>query len=182
MLPIRRFPEFLSPDQADHWFDALQSRDWRRYQIQMFGRLIDEPRLIDWCGDLPYVYSRRTLEPRPFSPDLLDLMQQVSDVAGETFNHCLMNYYRDGQDSMGWHRDDEPELGRTPTIASLSLGCVREFQLRGAQTHRLMLGHGELLIMDPPCQRDYRHQLPKRSANTVRDARINLTFRRIHST
>lgn len=182
MLPIRRFPSFLTPDQADALFTALQSRPWRRYQIQMFGRWVDEPRLIDWCGELPYTYSRRVLEPRPFSPELADLTQQVSELAGEQFNHCLMNYYRDGQDSMGWHRDNEPELGPDPTVASLSLGCPRDFQLRSSETHTLHLGHGELLIMDPPCQREYRHQLPKRSPSKVRDPRINLTFRRIHST
>jgi len=179
--PIRRFPDFLPAPLADAWFERLQNRDWRQYSIQMFGRKVQEPRLIDWCGDRPYIYSRRILEPRPVDADVLGLMKQVSHQAGVEFNHCLMNLYRDGADSMGWHRDDEPELGPNPTIASLSLGAARDFQMRGPDESRanLTLQHGELLIMDPPCQRDWRHQLPKRARANMR---INLTFRRIIST
>lgn len=182
--PIRRFPDFLSQAQADQWFDHLSQRDWRQYQIQMFGRWVNEPRLIDWAGPVAYVYSGRTLEPRPMSQALMDLTDQVSACAVIEFNHLLMNYYRNGQDSMGWHRDDEPELGPDPTIASLSLGCARDFQLRrpGDPTTTLTLGHGELLLMDPPCQSQWQHQLPKRALSRVATPRINLTFRRVIST
>ena len=112
-LPIRRFPNFLCPQQHADWWRALSVRDWRQYSIQMFGRSVIEPRLIDWVGDLSYCYSGRVLEPRAADSSLLDLIQRVSERAGVDFNHCLMNYYRNGQDSMGWHRDDEPELGLT---------------------------------------------------------------------
>lgn len=175
---------FLTAGQADALFDQLQTRNWQQYQIQMFGRWVQEPRLIDWAGGLPYVYSARTLEPRPLSSELQALMERVSRAAGVEFNHVLLNFYRDGQDSMGWHRDNEPELGASPTVGSLSLGCSRDFQLRrpGGALHTLHLAHGELLIMDPPCQSQWQHQLPKRALSRVSEPRINLTFRRILST
>ena len=178
-LPIRRFPHFLCPQQHANWWRALSVRDWRQYSIQMFGRSVLEPRLIDWVGDLSYCYSGRVLEPRAADSSLLGLIQRVSEWAGVDFNHCLMNYYRNGQDSMGWHRDDEPELGVNPTVASLSLGCERDFQFRrpGEPTQTIRLGQGELLIMDPPCQRDWQHQLPKRALSKCAVPRINLTFR-----
>ena len=180
-LPIRRFPQFLTPVQQAFWWQHLSVRDWRQYSIQMFGRRVLEPRLIDWAGDLSYCYSGRVLEPRPIDSALFRLMQQISQLSGVEFNHCLMNYYRNGQDSMGWHRDDEPELGANPTIASLSLGCERDFQFRrpGHSTQSIRLGQGELLIMDPPCQREWQHQLPKRALSKCAEPRINLTFRRI---
>ena len=182
--PIRRYPDFMSSTVADAWFERLQIRDWRGYQIKMFGRMVDEPRLIDWCGEHAYVYSRRVLEPRAVEPDLRGLMRQVSEQVGVEFNHCLMNYYRDGQDSMGWHCDDEPELGPDPVIASVSLGAERDFQFRvmtgekrPSQTIRLK--HGELLVMEAGCQAAWQHQLPKRAHSAPR---INLTFRRVFST
>jgi alkylated DNA repair dioxygenase AlkB len=113
---------------------------------------------------------------------LIEIKRQIESVSGEKFNSVLINLYRDGQDSNGWHADDEPELGEAPVIASLSLGATRDFDLRLKQDHttkaRLALQHGSLLIMRGSTQQYWQHQIPKRSQV---GARVNLTFRTVYS-
>lgn len=174
----------LTPPDADalqqHLLTALP---WRQEHIRLFGRQQLIPRQQCWVGDpeLYYSYSGLTLTPEPWTSELLTLRDQVSELAGESFNSVLCNHYRSGQDSMGWHSDDEPELGPSPVIASVSLGQARRFHFRHRrQQHRrlqLLLPHNSLLIMPAGLQRDWQHQLPK--SRRPLEPRINLTFRRV---
>jgi alkylated DNA repair dioxygenase AlkB len=156
---------------------------WETHRIRMFGREVDSPRLSCWIGDpgASYVYSRTRFEPRPWPAALQALRPRVDAAAGVAMNSVLANLYRDGRDAMGWHSDDEPELGAQPVIASLSLGGCRRFTLRHrtdpGQRLALELPHGSLLLMSGDTQANWRHALP-RTARPVA-ARINLTFRRI---
>lgn len=157
--------------------------------IRLFGREVASPRLSCWIGDAgaSYVYSRTRFEPRPWPPALRALRTRVEHACGARFNSVLANLYRDGNDAMGWHSDDEPELGTAPVIASLSLGAERTLRFRrkrarGAaatpgDTLALRLPHGSLLRMSGDAQQLYQHALPRTRMRI--DARINLTFRRI---
>jgi len=176
--------EWLAAAEADALFAALMATvPWETHRIRMFGREVDSPRLSCWIGDpgASYVYSRTRFEPRPWPPALLPVRDRVSEAAGVAMNSVLANLYRDGGDAMGWHSDDEPELGPRPVIASLSLGGTRRFVLKhrrdAAQRLALELPHGSLLLMSGDTQANWRHALP-RTARPVA-ARINLTFRRI---
>jgi alkylated DNA repair dioxygenase AlkB len=177
-------PDFLPTTRADALFDQLR-RDiaWETHRIKLFGREIDSPRLSSWIGNegASYVYSNTRFEPRPWLLSLTVLRQEIGTVAEEHFNSVLANLYRDGRDSMGWHCDDEPELGLSPVIASLSLGATRRFCLKhkraGSKSFALELSHGSLLVMRGATQKNYRHALPK-TAKPMGE-RINLTFRRI---
>jgi alkylated DNA repair dioxygenase AlkB len=155
---------------------------WEQRDIVLFGKRVRQPRLIAWSGALPYRYSGQTLEPRASPPALEAVTQRVSKRVGVDFNHVLVNRYRDGRDSMGWHADDEPELGDQPPIATFSLGAPRTFRLkprRGAAAERLEyeLRSGSLLIMSGATQHHYVHSIPKQHGCT--EERISLTFRRV---
>jgi len=157
---------------------------WRQDELRVFGRLHKIPRLHQWFADtgLSYRWSGITLQPEPWFAELNAVRERVSAAAHTPFNSVLINYYRDGNDSMGWHSDDEPELGPFPVIASLSLGATRDFKLRPkagvtAQPQTLVLHSGSLLVMSGRSQRDWQHSLPKRKR--VVEPRINLTFRQI---
>lgn len=191
-------PEWLSPAEALTLFTALRAQvDWQVHRIRLFGRVVDSPRLSSWIGDAgaTYRYSGAEFFPRPWPDALTELRQRLSAEAGEVFNSVLANLYRDGRDAMGWHSDNEPELGSQPVIASLSLGAPRRFLLKPVAAARpvgaapaanapsshnrleLLLPPGSLLLMRGETQRNYRHALP-RTARAVGE-RINLTFRRI---
>jgi len=156
---------------------------WSVHRIRLFGRDVDSPRLSCWIGDpgTGYTYSGTHFEPNPWPVALRAIRARLAGDLCIDFNSVLANLYRDGRDSMGWHSDDEPELGAQPAIASLSLGATRRFVLK----HRsdpsvkcaLELPHGSLLLMRGATQANYRHALP-RTARPV-GPRINLTFRRI---
>lgn len=175
---------WLSCADADALFAAmLADIDWEVHRIRMFGRMIDSPRLSSWIGDpgTSYTYSRTRFEPKPWPLSLRPIRERLRNMLGIDFNSVLANRYRHGRDAMGWHSDDEPELGAQPVIASISLGATRRFALksRGEDGGRLTfeLTHGSLLVMRGETQTAYRHALP----NTARPVgeRINLTFRRI---
>jgi alkylated DNA repair dioxygenase AlkB len=181
---VRFAATWLLPDDADGVFNALMTQvAWETHRIRMFGREVDSPRRSCWIGDAgtSYVYSRARFEPRPWPPALQALRARIDAACGATFNSVLANLYRDGGDSMGWHSDDEPELGPAPVIASLSLGVTRRFVFRRrgdpAQKVALDLPHGSLLLMAGATQKHWKHALP-RTAKPV-GPRINLTFRRI---
>ena len=179
---IAHRPGWLSPAEAVALFDAAREAvPWEVHRIRMFGRWVDSPRLSCWMGDeeATYRYSGARFQPRPWLPVLADLRERLAAECGSPFNSVLANGYRDGRDAMGWHRDDESELGDAPLIASLSLGATRRFLLKDADGHRhaLDLASGDLLVMSGDSQRGYRHALP-RTAKPV-GLRINLTFRRI---
>ena len=130
----------------------------------MFGREVDSPRLSCWIGDpeAVYTYSRTRFVPHPWPASLLPLRERLSDELGVAFNSVLANLYRDGRDRMGWHSDDEPELGPRPVIASVSLGATRRFSLKpraGGASRHLDLPHGSLLVMAGDTQAAWRHAL-----------------------
>lgn len=177
-------PALLAPDEAAAVFAALRRGiPWETHRIRIFGRVVDSPRLSCWIGDpgTGYVYSGTRFEPRPWLPVLAQLRLQLEQACDARFNSVLANLYRDGRDGMGWHSDDEPELGARPVIASLSLGATRRFSLKHrrdpAKKLALELPAGSLLLMRGDTQENYRHALPK-TARAVGE-RINLTFRRI---
>ena len=179
---LRWISQWLAPDEAHALFLALREEiPWEVHRIRIFGREVDSPRLSCWIGDADasYVYSRTRFEPQPWTVTLAKLRVRLEALCGARFNSVLVNLYRDGNDSMGWHSDDEPELGPRPTIASLSLGTPRRFRLRSRgqpiTTYTLVLPPGSVLCMAGDTQRHYRHELPKMRG--VGAARINLTFR-----
>jgi alkylated DNA repair dioxygenase AlkB len=172
---------WLPPPEADRMLATLRDElAWEQREIVLFGRRILQPRLIAWAGDLGYRYSGQTLEPRAFTPAASGLLARVRERTGTPFNHVLVNRYRSGEDSMGLHADDEPELGPDPLVAIVSLGASRRLVVRprrkqdGAR-HDLDLGHGALLVMGGTCQRHYVHGVP-RQAGAVGE-RVSLTFR-----
>ena len=181
--PFRYEPRFITVAAADRLLQILwEELDWKSYRIAMFGREIEQPRLTAWCSDpgIEYRYSGIRLQPAPWHPDLDACRQRLANELGLAFNSVLANAYRDGGDAMGWHADDEPELGEEPCIASLSLGETRRMLVRpkaGGASRRLDLEHGSLLIMQGHSQSDWLHSIPR--TNRRVGLRINLTFRRI---
>lgn len=179
------WPVVLAPAVADRLLGRLRHEVcWTRHHVRIAGREIACPRLSAWYGDAGavYAYSGSTHVPAPWIAPVLEAREAVEAAAGTTFNSVLLNLYRDGADSIGWHADDEPELGREPVIASLSLGASRRFVLRHRRRRELAplaveLAHGSLLLMRGTTQHCWRHALPKTRRPVA--ARVNLTFRRI---
>ncbi len=182
-LALRYWPLWLA--DAASWLVQLRTDvPWRQEHITLFGRTHPIPRLTCWMGDpgCHYAYSgvHQAIEPWPAS--LQQLRRQVEAAAGCRFNSLLLNHYRDGNDKLDWHADDEPELDPDQPIASLSLGAARSFRLKPRQPSAdaesplsFELGEGDLLVMDPPTQHHWLHQVPQRR-RVARD-RMNLTFR-----
>lgn len=167
-----------SAEQAELHAQLVRELDWQARPIRVFGREIMQPRLIAWAGGLPYRYSGQTLPPRPWTPALEALHARVFASTGVPYNHVLLNRYRDGRDHMGRHADDEPELGRDPTIAAVSLGVRRRFVIEPKRRGRrinVWLEPGSLLVMGGRMQHHYRHAVPKEDRLT--EERINVTFR-----
>lgn len=159
--------------------------DWRCHVIHMFGREIPSPRLTAYQADegVEYAYSGIKLDPAEWTPAVGEIKRRVEEAVGRSFNSVLVNKYRGGDDSMGWHADDEKELGEEPVIASVSLGAERRFLLRANESGEkveTLLKPGSLLVMGGRSQHDWKHSVPK----TKKDVgpRINLTFRRVRET
>lgn len=179
------FPDFIAEAEARDLFDALRDGlGWRQEKVFVFGREVPQPRLIAWFGDpgCSYTYSGLTLEPEPWPRELLAIRDRARERCGVAFNCVLANLYRDGNDGVGWHCDDEPALGPAPTIASVSLGATRDFQLRHKTRKELpalevALASGSMLVMAGETQACWKHCVPKRKR--VGEARINLSFRRV---
>ncbi|HLG69997.1 MAG TPA: alpha-ketoglutarate-dependent dioxygenase AlkB [Chloroflexota bacterium] len=174
---------FLAWDEADRFFQELRhSLAWRQDAMRLGAKRINLPRLTAWYGDpgASYTYSGIRNEPLPWTPELLELKERIEAASRERFNSVLCNLYRAGDDSMGWHSDDEREIA--PTIASLSLGAARTFQLRRKAPPNdvvsMRLAGGSLLLMEGECQRRWQHRVPKEPAS---GERINLTFRLVTS-
>ena len=182
-LRLRHWHGWLAETVA--WREALLAEvPWRQETIRLWGRTHPLPRLTCWMADpgCSYSYSGLVNVPHPWTPAVARLRTLVEEQAGRRFNSLLLNLYRDGHDRMGWHADDESELDPQAPIASLSLGAPRDFQLRPRRpldgepgTLTLALGDGDLLLMEPPTQRHWLHQLPAR--RRVAQPRLNLTFR-----
>lgn len=177
------WPEFIAPDEADTVLrELIDAIAWEQHHVRLFGKRIAAPRLSCWIGDpgASYVYSRERFEPRPWPPALVPWRQRVEVAADERFNSVLANLYRHGDDAMGWHSDDEPELGETPIIASLNLGATRRFQLKHKTLglrREVSLHAGSLLVMRGATQSHWLHGVPRERGVTT--PRLNLTFRRI---
>jgi alkylated DNA repair dioxygenase AlkB len=174
-------PSFFDKIESDGFFQDLRSNvSWKQESMNMYGKRINFPRLTAWYGDIdkPYSFSGITLNPLPWSRALLEIKKKIEPKAAVCFNSVLLNLYRDGNDSISWHTDAEPELGANPVIASVNFGETRNFQLRHIHTKEkieIELTHGSLLIMQSELQHFWQHQVPK-TAKKIKD-RINLTFR-----
>ena len=181
---FRYYPEFISPSAAAKLFDLLiRETPWRSDKVKVFGKWYDQPRLTAWYATSPrsYSYSGLNLDSLEMTDPLNSLLKSIEQKTDARFNSVLLNLYRDGKDSNGWHSDDEKELGPDPTIASVSLGEARVFQLKhkttGA-TYKFTLKSGSLLLMGSRSQIEWKHQLPK--TKTQVGPRINGTFRWIN--
>lgn len=155
---------------------------WSEEDVVIFGKAYKQPRLIAWYGEHSYSYSGSRLRPKPWTETLLMIKKIVEDRTGKTFNSVLVNYYRDNRDGMGFHSDDEEELGPQPVIASLSLGITRKFVLKhrfrkDIADAQIPLESGSLLLMQGDTQKNWKHRVPKESKPC--GPRINLTFRTI---
>ncbi len=178
-------PDFLGVGERRSLREYLiENVAWRQEPIKIFGKEVMQPRLTAWYGDpdTAYSYSGIVMEPLPWTEPLAEIKKRIEDFAGTPFNSVLLNYYRDGQDSMGWHSDNEPELGPNPVIASLSLGGVRRFHLKHRkrkelETKRMDLLDGSLLVMGGALQHHWLHQISKTKKAVA--GRINLTFREV---
>jgi alkylated DNA repair dioxygenase AlkB len=154
---------------------------WKQSTQKMWDKEYLTPRLTSWHGDIrtDYSVSGKISNPNPWTPELLMLKERVEAVANIRFNSVLLNYYRDGNDSVAWHSDRESVLGKNPTIASISFGQVRSFDIRNKQNHNehysVRLEHGSFLLMKAGLQEHWEHRIAK-SIKPMK-ARVNLTFR-----
>ena len=173
---------FLSSVEASRYFKILRNETaWQQDQIKVFGKVYDQPRLTALYANnnLTYSYSNITMRPTPFSATLLEIKEKIEQQLKLKFTTCLLNLYRHGQDSNGWHADNEKELGENPIIASVSLGAERMFHMKHRtdkfQKIKINLTHGSLLVMSGSTQHYWLHQIPKTKKHV--EERINLTFR-----
>ena len=178
------YPSLLSNQDADQLFDILKtSIIWEKHKIKLYGEVHDVPRLTAWYGDpnKSYEYSGIKLKTRLWNAGLLKIREKIETISKTKFNSVLLNLYRSGSDSVLWHSDDEPELGKNPVIGSLSLGEAREFQMKHKYDRdlkkKILLQHGSFLLMKGKTQHNWLHQIPKRK--NLKSERINLTFRTI---
>lgn len=182
---LKYYPHFIPPLETSAIMRSLQeSLKWRQEQITIYGKTFDVPRLQAWYGDeqAGYQYSNLTMHPLPWNPILLALKQKCENASNSHFNSVLANFYRHGQDGMGRHADNEPELGQQPVIASVSFGAVRNLDFyhnKNKTKVRVPLADGSLLLMRGATQKCWQHGIAK-SKKTLAP-RINLTFRYIHN-
>lgn len=179
------FPAFYTKEAADTYFGQIRAEaQWKQETIQMYGRNLLTPRLTAWYGEAGahYQFSGTKFEPHAWLDSLRDIKRDINRVEPASFNSVLLNLYRNGNDSVSWHTDAEPELGINPIIASVNFGASRRFMLRRIDDHsrkmELVLKHGSLLIMKGELQHHWQHQVPKTSQAI--GERINLTYRFIY--
>ena len=174
---------FMAPEEADQIFDRLHCEiPWETHHLIIFGKRVVEPRLSAWIADsgIAYTYSNALRQPLPWTRTLSEVRERVSHLTNTPFNSVLANLYRDGNDAMGWHSDDEPCNGPEPVIASVSLGATRRFDFRHKVTKEkvsVLLPHGSLLVMAGRSQGQWQHRIARTAR--VSDPRINLTFRNV---
>ena len=176
---VRLHAGALAEADARRLFDEMMAvTPWRHEIASVMGRRVPIPRLTAWHGEAGYVYSGIRMIPAPWNAPLLEIKAVAEACAGHAFNSVLLNLYRDGRDSVSWHADNEPGLGRDPVIASVSLGATRRFQMKHRRREErlaLDLPHGSCLVMAGATQHHWLHQVPKTSRPV--GPRINLTFR-----
>ena len=189
---LRYRPALLSDDLARHFAGELLEPgklSWRCDDIEMFGRLVKQPRLTVWMADegVRYRYSGISHSPQPWIAPISELRKMAETAAQCSFNSVLINQYRNGHDHVGWHRDNEPELGVEPVIATLSLGATRFFDLRHRDyrnnklaVQRFELQSGDLIVMRGLTQQHWQHRVPRQTRIT--EPRLNLSFRRVIQT
>jgi len=177
----RLLPRFLPATEADDALAALLDEvSWAEHDLVLFGKVVAEPRLSAWVGDpdVTYTYSGVRRSPDAWTPALSMLRAACETALDARFNSVLANLYRSGEDAMGWHADDEPELGPEPVIASLSFGDERRFDFRHRDTGEtigVVLPHGSLLVMRGPTQTHWKHRIARTSKS--HGPRVNLTYR-----
>jgi alkylated DNA repair dioxygenase AlkB len=180
---ISVYRDHFTKNEADYFFTLLQDIRWKQNEIVVFGNKHLEPRETAWYGnpDINYGYSGIKHKAELWIPFLQEIRERIQTVSEVSFNSVLLNRYRNEKDSVAWHSDDEPDLGVSPTIGSVSFGASRKFQVREknikGKIFTTFLHHGDLMIMHPPTQEHWLHCVPKSSKKT--SERINLTFRQI---
>lgn len=173
--------DFFTEEESDFYFRVfLESIRWKQESMNMYGNKVYFPRLTAWYGDndKPYTFSGLTLHTLGWTPELLAIKKKIEQKTNIIFNSVLLNLYRNGNDSISWHTDAEPELGKNPVIVSVNFGAARKFQLRHIYTKQKLeieLSHGSVLIMQGELQHFWQHQVPK--TKELKGERINLTFR-----
>ena len=181
---LRYFESFFSKKETENFFNQLlEETKWKQDVITVYGKTYPQPRLtaLYAINTLPYKYSGINMYPLPMSPLLSQIQERINKVCNSKFTSVLLNQYRDGKDSNGWHSDNEKELGKHPIIASLSFGAERFFYLKHRKQKELrlkiLLKSGSLLIMEGETQSNWLHQIAKTRRPVGK--RINLTFRKI---
>ncbi len=188
LLPVdgeaRLHNHFFPPEESTRIMVSLVNGiSWKQEPITIMGRQVMQPRLTAWYGDADksYTYSGTTMQPLPWTEELLYIRSRIEPLAGVRFTSALLNYYRDGNDSMGWHRDNEKSLGPQPVIGSVSFGAARYFHFKHTKNKDLrvktVLTDGSFLLMAGDTQEHWYHSVPKTARVTA--ARINITFRTI---
>ncbi len=178
---VEYHPSFLTKAEAEQYFRLLKAEvDWQQDQLIIFGKHITTKRKIAWYGDqdYEYIYSNKTKVAKAWTASLSAIKNQLQIYTGEQFNSCLLNYYHDGNEGVGWHSDNETMMKKHATIASISLGATRTFLFRhkySQEQHAIELENASLLLMKEATQDYWKHQLPIRKR--VNTPRINLTFR-----
>ena len=182
---LQYYPQLFSDRQAAWLEELYHSVPWQQEWLTMFGRRVQSPRLIAWYGDrgASYSYSGNTHSPLQWTSLLRTIKAAIADCCNWRFNSALLNLYRDGNDAMGWHSDNEPELGEQPRIASVSLGEMRRFELKHRKhpqrRQRMELAGGSLLLMGGDLQRHWLHRVPRQPNRPAK--RINITFRLVNT-
>ncbi len=176
------FENVFSKEESDQYFERLQTEIvWRHEPIKIFGQSVMQPRLTAWCGeaDKTYRYSGLLMTPQAWSPSLIEIKKRIETFAPVVFTNALLNFYRNERDSMGWHRDNEKELGLNPVIGSVSFGATRRFDFRHYNEKSLkcsvQLTNGSFLLMKGSTQHNWEHSIQKSSRPI--GPRLNLTFR-----
>ena len=178
--------KLVEEDESIYMYKKLLDNEieWEKREVKIYGKTFEQPRLISYMASesrLNYKYSGLRLVPKDFTPTVIKIKELVEKESGESFNSCLLNFYRDGSDHVSWHSDNEKEYGKEPTIASFTLGTERDFILKEKVNNdnkvKIKLENGSLLIMSGKTQDEWLHQIPKRAG--VKTGRINLTFRKI---
>lgn len=179
---IEYYPAFFDIEKSNLLFEKLKSEiPWQQDNITVFGKTHPQPRLTALFGNegKSYSYSNIVMQPHKWNALLTHIKDEVETICNSKFTTVLLNYYRDGKDSNGWHADNEKELGKNPIIASVSFGAERAFHLQHntikEDKQKIILEHGSLLVMKGETQHYWKHQIPKTSKDI--SPRINLTFR-----
>ncbi|HWV72710.1 MAG TPA: alpha-ketoglutarate-dependent dioxygenase AlkB [Pseudosphingobacterium sp.] len=178
------YPNFFSKEDSDVlMLSLIENIRWKQEPVTIMGKKIMQPRLTAWYGDKgkAYTYTGITMRPFNWTDDLLFIKEKIEKFSGYTFNSALLNFYRNGSDSVGWHRDNEKSLGTNPVIGSVSFGADRYFHFKHFKDQKLkrkiLLTHGSFLLMTGSTQHWWLHSIQKEP--TVASSRINITFRNI---